>query len=593
MARTSFRRFLPVLIGILFLAVLPLLPVPPFWITLMNNIGLAALVAIGLVLLTGVGGLTSFGQAAFCGFGAYTTAVLTTAYGLSPWLTLPLSLSVGAGIALPLGLITVRLSGHFLPVGTIAWGLALYYLFGKIDMLGRYDGITGIPALEIGGFRFLSGQSIFYVIWGFVILTAIGAQNLLDSRVGRAIRALRGGSQAAEAFGVNIVRAKLTVFVFAGVVAALSGWLYAHMQRSVNPTPFGLNMGIEYLLMAVVGGAGHVWGAIFGSTVVLVLKEVLQRVMPGLIGTAVNVEMVVFGVLLVGILQFASDGLWPKVLKFLPARKQGKLRGTPGAQLARREMPARGTPLLRVDKARKQFGGLVAVNDVSFEIKAGDIVGLIGPNGAGKSTTFNLISGIASLSAGSVAYAGAPLSGLSPRQIARHGISRTFQHAKVLPDMSVLENVALGAHLRGSNGVLRSFLRLDRIEEATLLAEAAKQIERVGLSEYRDRPAGDLALGQIRILEIARALAADPTLLLLDEPAAGLRHGEKRELSVLLKKLRAEGVSVLLVEHDMGFVMGLVDHIVVLDFGTLIAQGEPQDVRNHPAVIAAYLGGVA
>ncbi|MBD0415360.1 branched-chain amino acid ABC transporter ATP-binding protein/permease [Tianweitania sp. Rool2] len=584
---------LPGALALILLAAFPLLPVPPFWITLANNIGLASLVAIGLVLLTGVGGLTSFGQAAFCGFGAYTTAVLTTAYGFSPWMTLPLSLAVGAAVAIPLGLMTVRLSGHYLPLGTIAWGLAIYYLFGRIELLGRYDGISAIPPLEIGSYRFLSGQSIFYVIWAFVILTALGAQNLLDSRVGRAIRALRGGSQAAEAFGINIERAKLTVFVFAAVVAALSGWLYAHMQRSINPTPFGLDMGITYMLMAVIGGAGYVWGAIFGASVVLILKETLQRVLPGLLDTTANFEMIVFGILLVGILQLSKEGLWPFVLKLLPRSRRSRQLAEPSSQLDKRDMPERGTPLLRIDKVRKQFGGLVAVNDVSFEIKAGEIVGLIGPNGAGKSTTFNLITGIASLSGGGVAYAGQTLSGLSPREIAKHGVARTFQHAKILPDMSVLENVALGAHLRGSAGVFRSILRLERKEEATLLTEAARQIERVGLGQYRDRPAGDLALGQIRILEIARALAADPTLLLLDEPAAGLRHGEKQELSNLLKKLRSEGVSVLLVEHDMGFVMGLVDNLVVLDFGTLIAQGKPQEVRKHPAVIAAYLGGVA
>ncbi len=582
------------LIGLLVLAVFPLLPVPPFWLTLMNNIGLASLVAIGLVLLTGVGGLTSFGQAAFCGFGAYTTAVLTTAYGFSPWLTLPLSLLIGAAMALLLGFITVRLSGHFLPLGTIAWGLALYYLFGKMEVLGSYDGITAIPPLSVGGYAFLSSQSIYYVIWTFVILVSIGAINLLDSRVGRGIRALRGGAQAAEAFGVNIVRAKLTVFVFAGVLAALSGWLYAHMQRSVNPTPFGLNMGIEYLLMAVVGGAGHVWGAIFGSALILVLKEVLQRILPGLVGTATNVEMVVFGLLLVAILQVAREGLWPLVSKWaMSSRKRERHLPQADTELDRRPMPERGAPLLSVEKARKQFGGLVAVNDVSFRINAGEIVGLIGPNGAGKSTTFNLITGILGLTSGTVTYRGHSISGLNPRKIARFGIARTFQHAKVLPDMSVLENVALGAHLRGSAGVLRSFLRAERAQEATLLAEAARQVERVGLASLMHRPAGDLALGQIRILEIARALAADPALLLLDEPAAGLRHAEKQELAALLKKLREEGVSVLLVEHDMGFVMGLVDQLVVLDFGTLIADGKPQEVRNHPAVIAAYLGGTA
>jgi branched-chain amino acid transport system permease protein len=574
-------------------AAFPLLPVPPFWLTLVNNIGLASLVAIGLVLLTGVGGLTSFGQAAFCGFGAYTTAVLTTAYGVSPWLTLPLSLLMGAVMALLLGFITVRLSGHFLPLGTIAWGLALYYLFGKIEILGQYDGITAIPPLSVAGYAFISSQSIFYVIWGFVILTAIGATNLLDSRVGRAIRALRGGAQAAEAFGVNIVRAKLTVFVFAGVLAALSGWLYAHMQRSVNPTPFGLSMGIEYLLMAVVGGAGHVWGAVFGSAVLLVLKEVLQRFLPDLVGTTTNVEMVVFGILLVVILQVAREGLWPLLTRWVGVKVRERQISKNARALDRRALPQRGGPLLSVETARKEFGGLVAVNDVSFRVRAGEVVGLIGPNGAGKSTTFNLITGLLGLTKGAVTYQGQAISGLNPRDIARFGIARTFQHAKILPDMSVLENVALGAHLRGSAGVVRSMLRLERAEEATLLAEAARQVERVGLGPLLHRPAGDLALGQIRILEIARALAADPALVLLDEPAAGLRHAEKQELSALLSKLREEGVSVLLVEHDMGFVMGLVDQLVVLDFGTLIADGKPQDVRNHPAVIAAYLGGSA
>jgi len=588
----SSRRLVPALAALALLAALPQLPVPPFWITLLNNIGIASLVAIGLVLLTGVGGLTSFGQAAFCGFGAYTTAVLTTAYGFSPWMTLPLSLAVGALIALPLGLITVRLSGHFLPLGTLAWGIALYYLFGQIDLLGRHDGIAGIPPLSIGDYRFMSGSSIYYVIWTFVILTALAAQNLLDSRVGRAIRALRGGGQAPEAFGVNVARAKLTVFVLAGVTAALAGWLYAHMQRAINPTPFSISMGIEYLLMAVVGGAGYVWGAIFGASLVLVLKELLQRLLPDLIGTTANFEMIVFGALLVVILQFARDGLWPLVLRYFPTNSAHKV-SPDASQLARRATPPGGTPLIRVEKARKTFGGLVAVNDVSFEVKAGEIVGLIGPNGAGKSTTFDLITGMNSLSGGRILFEGKPLAGRSPRDIARQGVARTFQHPKILPGMSVLENVALGAHQRGRGGVLQSILRLDRTEEAALLAEAMRQLERVGLAEFKDRPAGDLALGQVRILEIARALALDPVVLLLDEPAAGLRYGEKQELAALLKKLRGEGMSILLVEHDMSFVMELVDHIVVLDFGTRIAEGKPQEVRQNPAVIAAYLGGAA
>ncbi|KAA5603534.1 ABC transporter permease subunit [Blastochloris sulfoviridis] len=583
------------------LAVIPLIPgMPVFWVTLLGNVGLAALVAIGLVLLTGVGGMTSFGQAAFCGFGAYATAVLTATHGWSPWQALPVALAVSGFAAVVLGLITVRLSGHFLPLGTMAWGLSLYYLFGKIEMLGRHDGISGIPPLSVFGISLADPRAAHYLIWTVVIGAAILTTHLLDSRIGRAIRALRRGQIAAESFGIDVARTKLIVFVYAALLAGLSGWLYAHVQRTVTPAPFGLNAGIEYLFMAVVGGAGQIWGAIVGAGLVTLLKEALQRVVPAVFGTSVQLEGVVFGIALVALLQVAREGLWPHIVGLLPARQRAAPK--PADLLARRAPVAgtdsaleigRGEALLVLDQARKQFGGLVAVNDVSFKVRRGEIVALIGPNGAGKSTTFNLITGVAALTAGTVRYDGVEISGTSPRVIARHGVARTFQHVKLNPDMTVLENVALGAHLRGRAGILAAMLRLDRRDEARLLAEAAHQIERIGLGEHMMKPAGSLALGQQRMVEIARALAMDPELLLLDEPAAGLRHFEKTALADLLDRLRAEGMSVLLVEHDMGFVMGLTDHIVVLDFGTKIAEGPPEAIKTHPAVLEAYLGGAA
>ena len=568
----------------------PYAPISDYWIVLLDHIGLYSLVAMGLVLLTGVGGMTSFGQAAFVGFGAYATAVLSTVYGISPWLTLPLALALTGLAALAIGSITVRLSGHYLPLGTMAWGLAFYFLFGNLEFLGAHDGISGIPPLRLGGHDLFDGRSFFSVVWLVVLAALVLTTNLLDTRIGRAIRALRAGTIANEAFGIDTARVKLIVFVYAALLAGLSGWLYAHFQRSINPTAFGLNIGIEYLLMAVVGGAGHVFGALLGAGIVTILKDQLQDILPRLIGAQGNYETIVFGFMLVAILQSARNGLWPFILSALPPRPAKPLVPSDHS-LPQRPKPS-GAAILDVRGIHKHFGGLVAVNDVSFTVGAKEIVGLIGPNGAGKSTIFNLVTGLLRVTGGEVHFQGTRIDAIPARQIAARGIARTFQHVEVAPDMSVLENAAIGAHIRGYAGLLSGMLRLDRAEEKRLLGEAARQLERVGLGEYMQRPAGSLALGQLRILEIARALALDPVLLLLDEPAAGLRHLEKRALAELLRKLREEGMSVLLVEHDVEFVMGLTDHLVVLDFGKMIARGVPDEIRKNPVVLEAYLGGV-
>lgn len=568
-----------------------------FGVSLLNDIGIGALVGLGLVMLTGVGGTTSFGQAAFVGIAAYSTSWLSTTQGLSPWVGLLFALVLTGTAALAIGALTLRLGGHYLPLSTIAWGLSIALVFGNVEALGGHTGISNIPALNLFGLSLSDPRAAYYLIWTVVGLSLLFCHNLLRSRAGRAIRSLRGGSILLASVGADAYRVRLSLFVLAALLAALAGWLYAHSNRFVSPAPFDVRASIEYLLMAVAGGLGQLAGALVGAAVVLVMKNGVQDLLPLVTARGGQFEAVVFALLFLVLLHRARGGVMGAVTRWArrrwPPAAPVAREAAPAQPLAARTAPRRGEPVLSVRGICKRFGGLVAVNDVSFDVRAGEIVGLIGPNGAGKSTTFDLITGTQPLTSGSIQFLGRDVTGLAQRDIARLGVARTFQHVKLRPAMSLLDNVALGAHARAGAGVLRAGLRLDRAEEARILAVAREQLQRIGLADRAHELAGSLPLGTQRILEIARALAADPVLLVLDEPAAGLRRNEKLELSALLHKLRAEGVTILIVEHDMDFVMKLVDRLVVMNFGSKLIDGLPAEVRADARVQAAYLGTVA
>jgi len=310
------RATLPLFL--VFMAVAPLL-VPEFYVTLMNYIGLATLVTLGLVLLTGVVGVMSFGQQAFMGMAAYTTAVLTITYGVSPWITLFAGLALTAAVALALGFITLRLSGHYLAISTIAWGIAIYYVFGNLQVLGQYSGLDNVPPVSVFGWALDTGRKSYYLIWIITLVALVAARNLLDSRSGRAIRALRFRSIMAESFGVDTALLKIIVFLYAALLAGASGWLYAHFLRFVSPHAFGVNAGIDYLFMAVVGGASHVWGALIGASLLTLLKEWLKDLLPKLFQQTGNYEIVVFGVLMMLLLHRTRDGLAPVFARLVPS----------------------------------------------------------------------------------------------------------------------------------------------------------------------------------------------------------------------------------------------------------------------------------
>ena len=560
---------------------------PQYNVTLLVTVGLTALAAMGLTLLL-IAGQVSLGQAAFMAIGAYVSAILARDHGVPTVLALLLGVATSAVGGIIVGAITLRLKGHFLPLATLAIGIATSAaIVAAGPLTGGASGLGQIPPLAIGPFELVNDRAYAIVVWSIVAVAGGGFSRLLHSRTGRAIAALKTNAEMAEVFGVNATRLQLLVFVVAATLAGLSGALYAFYFKFLSPAPFGLNSSVNLLIACIFGGMSHPFGAVLGATAIAALEMLLQNTLARMLGLSGHVEMIVFGIVLIGVLLRWPGGIWSALQRVWPTFVMP--RPARNIELTPSKRGTAGEELLSVTEISKNFGGLTALQGVSFSVGPDQIVGLIGPNGAGKSTTFNIATGLLEPSSGKVLLMGEP----PPARVSdlvHRGVSRTFQHVRIVPERTVLENVAFGAHAQGRSGMISGMFGLDRSEEAATFAKAWRALEIVELEALAHVPASRLAMGQARLVEVARALVSRPRLLLLDEPAAGLRTGEKLKLVTLLHRLKRAGMSVLLVEHDMDLVMNCVDRVVVLDRGRGLTTGHPDDVRRDERVIAAYLG---
>jgi len=546
--------------------------------------------AIGLSVLLGNVAQISIGQAGFFGIGAYAlgflTATVTWPAAVPAWLQYLLGTLTAVALAtllgLILGFIALRFRGHYLAMATLAFGLICVGVFRQSKALGGASGITGIPFPQFGAFA-ISGRASFWFVWLVAAAVALLTLNLLRGRTGRAFEAIRNDELAAETVGVPTRRYKIFAFAFAGALAGLAGSLYASYLGLVDPSAVGVSLSIDLLLMVVLGGAGGISGALLGATLVAVANIYGHDLE--------NWRPVIYGILVIVVVIAFPRGLAGFLTRAFRSRATLALPDAAVAPLARAKIAAVDS-WLRVEGASKRFGGLLAVDGVSFVLTTGTLTSLIGPNGAGKTTLFNAICGVGRVSSGRIFIADREVTEWRPHAIAALGVGRSFQNARLFADMTVLENVMAGAFPLEHSGFASDLFGLPQSRRSERFARerAADVLRLLGLERLASTLARDLAFGDRRRIELARAVASDPGLLLVDEPAAGLNANERSRLRDDLLALKASGKTLLLIEHDMRLVMDISDRVMVLRFGKLIADGTPGSVRNDPEVISAYLG---
>jgi branched-chain amino acid transport system permease protein len=538
-----------------------------------------AVMGISWTILSGYSGLISFGHGAFFGLGAYTVVLGLVKFGITPWLGLPLAGVVGAVAGILVGIPTFRLRGHYFGLAMLAYPLALLYVF---EWLG-YQEVALPMKREAPAFYMQFADTRVYSVIGLALLVAaiVVAKLIENSRFGMSLLAIKQNELAAEAAGIETRKWKLRAMAISGAIAGIIGGFYAVILIVVTPaTVFGILTSAQALIVSLFGGIGTVWGPVIGAAILIPLAEMLHaelgNILPGIQG-------VVFGVAIVLVVLFAPEGLFWKIRDMRQGRGVADVTAVPPAlatdagPLPERPDALSGPVLLEVRNISKSFGGLKAVQDVSFAVPRGAVIGIIGPNGAGKTTLFNLLNGFQKPDSGEVIFEGRNLVGLMPSAVCKRGIGRTFQVARPFNRLSILQNVVVGAYVGAP-------------DDATALRHAREAIAIVGLEADADRLAGGLPGKQQRLMELARALAGKPKMLFLDEILAGLGTSEINELIPVIRKISEFGVTIIIIEHTMQAMLRLADHFIVLDHGALLTQGKPQDVMREPAVIEAYLG---